>query len=326
MKPYFLLLLLLVTLPASAQWITSGNHTIHINTGFVGIGTASPGTPLDINGETRAAAFRVAGGLGDNVNGAPWYGLGVLNNNTNIVQLAGFPGIRFTTGGGQIMINSDGYLGVGTITPDQRLVVNGNIKSILDQNYPAKNVVTLVGLGTSGITGAQNWAIRGVYQHGNGVSLNANGGDLDIIKSFNGNTVLATKTDGSPLGNVAIGTTNPHGYRLAVGGDMIAESVTVKLQGQWPDFVFAQGYKLLPLESLQRYIRSTQHLPGLPAAKALAENGVNLGEMVRLQTKKIEELTLYLLQEHKKNADLAHRLAKLERTMKARSHHSSIKH
>ncbi len=103
-----------------------------------------------------------------------------------------------------------GNVGIGTSTPGDRLVVNGNIRAILDQaNFPGKNVAGIVAIGYSGITGAQNWALRGVYQHGFGVGNNADGGDLDVIKSLNGSTILATKTDGTPLGNVGIGTVEP---------------------------------------------------------------------------------------------------------------------
>jgi hypothetical protein len=76
-------------------------------------------------------------------------------------------------------------------------------------NPSPKNVVQIVDLGLSGITGAANWALRGTYQYEIGVSYNANGGDLDLIKSLNGNTILGTKTDGTALGNVGIGTTAP---------------------------------------------------------------------------------------------------------------------
>jgi hypothetical protein len=97
----------------------------------------------------------------------------------------------------------------GNVGISQPVVVNGNIESILDAGFPTLDVAGVVSLGLSGPTGARNWALRGVYQYWNGVGQNAAGGDLDLIKSWNGNSILGTKTDGTPLGNVGIGTASP---------------------------------------------------------------------------------------------------------------------
>jgi hypothetical protein len=100
-------------------------------------------------------------------------------------------------------------------------------------------------------------------------------------------------------GNVAIGTNDTKGYKLAVAGNAIAESVTVKLQGQWGDYVFKPTYKLRPLSEVKNFIDQNQHLPEIPSAKEIEKSGIDLGEMVKLQTKKIEELTLYLIESNK---------------------------
>ncbi len=109
------------------------------------------------------------------------------------------------TGGGYV----SGNFGVGVTNPSEKLEVNGNLKVILDSTSTAKNVARIIDLGYSGITGAKNWTLRGVYQYPSGVSGNADGGDLDLIKSLDGFTVLATKTDGTTLGRVGIGSAAP---------------------------------------------------------------------------------------------------------------------
>jgi hypothetical protein len=103
------------------------------------------------------------------------------------------------------------------------------------------------------------------------------------------------------LGNVGIGTRDTKGYRFAVAGSAIAEEVVVKLQANWPDYVFEAGYKLPSLLELQLYIAQNKHLPGIPSANEVNESGIALGEMNVKLLKKIEELTLYLIELKKEN-------------------------
>jgi len=100
-------------------------------------------------------------------------------------------------------------------------------------------------------------------------------------------------------GNVGIGTLSPSSYKLAVGGAAIAESITVKLQGNWPDYVFEPTYKMLNPAELESYILQNKHLPDLPSAAAVEKEGLDLGEMNKKLLKKIEELTLYMISQQK---------------------------
>lgn len=98
------------------------------------------------------------------------------------------------------------------------------------------------------------------------------------------------------MGGVSIGTANlPTGYKLAVGGKVISEEVVVQLQSSWPDYVFEKGYTLPTLEELQSYINAHKHLPGVPSTQEVKDNGVHVGEMNAILLKKIEEMTLYIL-------------------------------
>ncbi|NMN37166.1 hypothetical protein [Pedobacter sp. SG918] len=208
-----------------------------------------------------------------------------------------------------------GNLGIGTNTVNDRLVVNGNIRAILDQaNFPGKNVAGIVAIGYSGITGAQNWALRGVYQHGFGVGNNADGGDLDVIKSLNGSTILATKTDGTALGNVGIGTTNPTDM-LTVAGKIGAREIKVSTNAG-ADFVFEADYKLTDLTELEKFVKTNKHLPEIPTAKQMVDNGVNLGELNIKLLQKVEELTLHLIDKEKQLEMQALTLSKVEERLK----------
>ncbi|MNL11807.1 hypothetical protein D3C87_1326570 [compost metagenome] len=105
-------------------------------------------------------------------------------------------------------------------------------------------------------------------------------------------------------GNVGIGTTDPKGYKLAVAGNMVAESVKVSLQANWPDYVFARDYKLPTLQETEKHIQDKGHLPGIPSAAEVKANGVDLGEMNAKLLQKIEELTLHLIEIKKENQSI----------------------
>jgi hypothetical protein len=119
-------------------------------------------------------------------------------------------------------------------------------------------------------------------------------------------------------GNVAIGTSDPKGYKLAVAGNAIAESVTVKLQSQWPDFVFKPTYSLPSLAAVKTYIDDKGHLPDMPSDAEAAREGINLGEMNKKLLQKVEEITLYLIQKDKQVNRLNKRVSILETKLSKR--------
>lgn len=102
----------------------------------------------------------------------------------------------------------------------------------------------------------------------------------------------------SGKGDIGIGTTTPK-EKLSVNGKIRAHEVKVETSN-WPDYVFAPQYPLMPLHDLERYIAKNGHLPETPAAKEIDANGLSLGEMVKLQQQKIEELSLYIIQQNKR--------------------------
>jgi hypothetical protein len=104
------------------------------------------------------------------------------------------------------------------------------------------------------------------------------------------------------------------GYSLSVDGKVIAEEMRVQLSTSWPDYVFGDDYKLMPIEDLEKSIRQNRHLPNIPsAAEVTAEKGFDLGDMNRRLLEKVEELTLYIIQLKKENKTLEQRLDKVEK-------------
>lgn len=95
--------------------------------------------------------------------------------------------------------------------------------------------------------------------------------------------------------------------------DGLVKATEIKVQPNvWSDFVFAKDYDLPSLEALEAYIHKNKHLPEIPTEVEVIESGINLGEMNAKLLQKIEELTLYLIEEHKQNQLLKQRIEKLE--------------
>jgi hypothetical protein len=113
-------------------------------------------------------------------------------------------------------------------------------------------------------------------------------------------------------GNVGIGVDEP-AEKLVVDGTICAKEVKVSITGPcWPDYVFDDGYELIPLNILESMIRERRALPGIPKAEDIDKYGVELGDMQAKLLQKIEEMTLYLIELEKKNQGLEQRLQKLE--------------
>lgn len=117
--------------------------------------------------------------------------------------------------------------------------------------------------------------------------------------------------------SLGVGTSDiPAGFKLAVGGKAIAEEIKVKLKSSgWPDYVFDSSYQLTPLPVLETFIKTNKHLPDIPSAATTEKDGVDIGAMQRLLLKKIEELTLHLIELEKivtkKDAEVARREAEI---------------
>jgi len=127
------------------------------------------------------------------------------------------------------------------------------------------------------------------------------GSVLEFLTSDDGDT------GGSPsvrmhinrTGNVGIGTSSPT-EKLSVNGKIRAHEIKVET-ANWPDYVFAKDYELPSLDETEKHIQQNGHLPGIPSAEEVKANGIDLGEMNAKLLKKIEELTLYLIESEKRN-------------------------
>lgn len=110
------------------------------------------------------------------------------------------------------------------------------------------------------------------------------------------NDILSLTGDG----RVGIRTLTPAtGYALSVRGRIMCEELRVQLFNAWPDYVFADNYKLKSLPQVEAFIKEHKHLPGIPSAAEVAKEGIQVGDMQHKMMEKIEELTLYIIQQQK---------------------------
>jgi len=157
----------------------------------------------------------------------------------------------------------------------------------------ASNANLYYGTGYIGFNAARTessgtWTSHGDgYHNGGGVIYSDIGGNMYFSIIPSSGTTDQTLTDLNVKSNIKMMISR-------TDGSVHAKSVVVTLSG-WPDYVFDRSYKLPGLATVKSYIDLNHHLPNIPPADEVAKNGLNLGETEKLLTKKVEELTLYLI-------------------------------
>jgi len=190
----------------------------------------------------------------------------------------------------------------------------------------SESLVVGSNMGSSPVTDNMTFPTKEGLIVGNaGSVLDANNNGLNVVSRTNlrfyvneytGNSNQAMTI--STNGNVGIGTTSPD-QELTVDGTIHAEEVLVDLNVPGPDYVFEEDYPLQDLSSLEQYLKTNKHLPEVPSASEMETDGIKVGEMEMLLLKKVEELTLHLIELKKENSELKafntevlNRLEKLE--------------
>ena len=119
--------------------------------------------------------------------------------------------------------------------------------------------------------------------------------------------------DGIVIGTATTTIPASSPYNLAVRGGIITEKVRVATSGTpfWADFVFEPTYKLRSLGELEKFIQINKHLPEIPSTSDVTKNGIDLAETQALLLQKVEELSLYVIEQNKKIKTLERRVKKL---------------
>lgn len=272
------------------------------------ISIVGPNTPTNVNSaQALSWDFKAAGSAAiRSYRGNSWDTYMQFLTNSN-VSAANAPQVR-------MHISGDGNIGIGTENPMFKLDINGDAK--------IKQSLFISGSSGGYTTGDNPVLYFGINSEF--AKINLPFGDKMNFSSYHGYT-FNTSNNGSIAipaltigitGNVGIGTIAPD-EKLTVKGKIHTQEVRVDMSGPLvPDYVFANDYQLKSLQEVEAYIKQNSHLPEIPSAKEIEKKGLMLAEMNMALLKKIEELTLYAIEQEKNTAKLIHLLEEQNKRLK----------
>lgn len=304
----------------TGQWVVSkGNYANRkmtvLENGNVGIGATDPQAKLDINGDVRIGSNLLLGNW--ELNNNSWPGSGGFTYSGDDVIFG------LHSNGGQASLQIDGAFIQAEAGKTNTYAGTSQFNNTI--NFPGSGIWNTSGNVGIGNTNPQSplhikastgyGSIRispisdnaessmGFFSDANGTS---NSTAWVVGNSAWGNTgkfIIGNQTAGGPIiiaqqnGNVGIGTTNPD-QKFTVKGKIHAEEVIIDLAVP-ADYVFKPNYKLMPLPQVEQFVKKNSHLPEIPSASEITKNGLSIGEMQNKLLQKVEELTLYAIQQNK---------------------------
>jgi hypothetical protein len=226
--------------------------------------------------------------------------------------------INKTNGANTIINPNTGTVSIGTTDAGSSYLTN--VKLNIGGSLVVSNSIALGSLSQNNTYGQSYISTSST----NDILFYTNGGNNQVLSLGNngnillgGNTGINTSTPRAALdvkgkviiGNKTITTGTDTDFQLSVDGKIVSTKVIVTDQG-WSDHVFNANYKLKTLEEVNDYIKQNHHLADIPSEIEISKNGIDTGEMLKLHMAKIEELTLYLIQQEKKIKNLEIQLLK----------------
>lgn len=202
-----------------------------------------------------------------------------------------------------LTILNNGNVGISNSAPSNKLSVTGDAN--VDGAVFVRNAANTLAYGKIQHTGNSGNFHLDTYGTG-GIYLNYFSGTGTYICNGTNGVVASFLQNG----NVGIGT-NPTTYKLEVCGTIRAKEVRVETG--WCDYVFANDYKLRPLSEVESFIKENKHLPEVTPGDEIESNGLEVGKASAQMIKKIEELTLYAIEQQKRIDDLQKQMEELKK-------------
>lgn len=229
---------------------------------------------------------------------------------------------QWTTSG--TVTSTTNMVGINATAPISTFQINSGISkfSAGSSNYSGLNYgSSYIGFNAARTPGTSgSWTLEGDgFHNGGGVIYTDMAGNIYLSPQGSTGTATRTLADLDVKGNIA----------LRVGADLVVYAKAIKVSTTtFPDYVFKKNYRLLSLSEVKAYIDQHQHLPETPSADEVEKDGLNVSEMNKLLMKKVEELTLYAIENERKDKEKDKLLSSLQQQineLKGNQNHRSRK-
>lgn len=286
-----------------------GNLFMNGTTGNIGLGTLSPTSRFQINSGDiflNSTSSKLLIGTVANFNDATanW---GIKSDKPFLIANTTYPSIQLRSTNPLAF----GWADIAVATGDYYYSNNSKAGDVVFRGYTPGSLIF------------NNDATGKIKFETKANSLAGTYSKIQMTIDKDGNIGMGTETPSQKLdvvgnakisGQVSIGGTIPtvlgafpitasgsvSNYNLFVKGGILTDEVKVALNSTWADYVFAKNYTLKPLSEVEQFINTNGHLQNVPSAKQVKEEGINVGDMAKIQLEKIEELTLYIIALNKK--------------------------
>ncbi len=305
------------------HWV-SGNYNVAVGldalrgtgtgAGNIGIGRTAIGSTGTVSGNYNMA-----------IGYAP---LTALTSGSYNIVLGYASGANLTTGSSNILIGqsvaassatvsnelnignwiygTNGSIGIGAASPGNKLEIT--------HGTSGNSGLRFTNLTSSSTAATSSGKVLSVNSSGDVVLEQAPTSSYWSVSGFDANTIINNNSGPVFIGNATGITSLSSGYKLYVSDGIVAERVKVRLKtAAWPDYVFSDDYTLQPLSEIEKYIRQNKHLPGIISAEEVKKEGIEIGETNAALLKKIEELTLYMINADKQIKTLQEEVKQLKK-------------